>query len=228
MKAKAGMSQPVPAAIFFDCDGVLIDSEVIACRVELDVLGEIGHPITLEEFQHRFVGTSRQFSLRALAEDWGKPLPGNYEDRVRERLYEAFRAELQAIDGMVDLVGRTGVRSAVASSSSLHRLGLALALAGYDSLFGNRVFSAEQVRNGKPAPDLFLFAAARMDVAPEHCVVIEDSPFGVTAARAARMGVIGFTGGAHCRPDHGQKLLEAGADRIAPDATILAAMLGLG
>ncbi len=225
MKAKAGMNQTLPTIILFDCDGVLIDSEVIACRVELDVLGEIGHPITLEAFQSRFVGTSRQFSLEALAEDWGRPLPANYGELVRDRLDNVFRKELRPVDGMLDLVRRTEGRSAVASSSAISRLGLTLGLTGYDALFGDRVFSADQVRHGKPAPDLFLFAAARLGVFPEQCVVIEDSPFGVVAARAAGMHVIGFTAGAHCGPDHGQKLLQAGAERIAKDAPGLAGLI---
>jgi HAD superfamily hydrolase (TIGR01509 family) len=226
MKAKAGMSLRIPPFVLFDCDGVLIDSEAIACRVEMEVLGEIGHPITAEAFQRRFVGTSRQFSLQALAEDWGKPLPADYVDRVRMRLEESFRTGLRAVEGMPALVSSIGNQCAVASSSSKSRLALTLALTGYDSMFGDRVFSAEQVRAGKPAPDLFLFAAARIGISPHDCVVVEDSAFGVMAARAAGMGVIGFTAGAHCLPGHARMLIEAGADHVAADAITLSGLLG--
>ena len=229
MKAKAGMSPPQPSLVLFDCDGVLIDSEAIACRVELEILGEIGHPITLEAFQRRFVGTSRRFRLDALAEDWCRPLPVDYADRVRNRLDDVFRDELRAIDGMIDLVRRWQGRCAVASSSSLRRLGLTLGLTGYAPLLVDRIFSAEQVSRGKPAPDLFLFAAASLGVAPERCLVVEDSGFGVAAARAAGMDVIGFTAGAHCGPEHGVRLREAGARRIAASAAALADLVvGMG
>lgn len=217
-------TRPLPA-VLFDCDGVLIDSEAIACRVELAILGEIGHPITLAEFQRRFVGTSRRFSLDGLAADWGKPLPADYGDRVRDRLDDVFRTELRAVDGMVDLVGRLRGRCAVASSSSLRRLNLTLGLTGYAPLLADRVFSAEQVRHGKPAPDLFLFAAARLGVAPENCIVVEDSPYGIMAARAAGMRAVGFTAGAHCGADHGDRLRAVGADQITANAAALAAVV---
>lgn len=226
MKAKAGMIPPPPSLILFDCDGVLIDSEVIACRVELDVLGEIGHPITLEAFQRRFVGTTRRFSLDSLADDWGKPMPAYYVDRVRDRLDAVFRTELRAIDGMVDVVRRVSGRCAVASSSSLRRLALTLGITGYAPYLVDRVFSAEQVSRGKPAPDLFLYAAASLGVAPSDCVVVEDSRFGVEAARAAGMSAIGFTAGGHSGPDQAQILRQAGAARIAGSAAELAALIG--
>lgn len=222
MNAKAGLSRSSLPLVLFDCDGVLIDSEAIACRTELEILGEIGHPITLEAFQRRFVGTSRHFSLAALAEDWGRPMPADYVDRVRDRLDDVFRSELRAIAGMVDLVRHLEGRCAVASSSSLRRLGLTLGLTGYAPLLEGRIFSAEQVSRGKPAPDLFLFAADRLGVAPKDCLVVEDSPFGVEAARAAGMAVIGFTAGAHCGAGHATILRNAGAAQIAASARALA------
>ena len=225
MKAKAGMSRSPLPLVLFDCDGVLIDSEAIACRIELEILGEIGHPITLDAFQRRFVGTSRRFSLEALAEDWGRPLPADYVDRVRDRLDEVFRAELRAIDGMRELVKRLEGRCAVASSSSLRRLALTLGLTGYAPHFVDRIFSAEQVSRGKPAPDLFLFASERLGVEPENCIVVEDSPFGVQAARAAGMAVIGFTAGGHCGAEHATILRDAGARWIAASAAALADLI---
>lgn len=224
--AKSTMTATAADLILFDCDGVLIDSEVIACDVEAEILGEIGHPITREAFAARFIGTSRAHSLAALAADWGRPLPPDYAARVGTRLDSAFRTRLQAISGMPALVGRYGERCAVASSSSRDRLALTLGLTGLSALFGDRVFSAEQVARGKPAPDLFLFAAAELATAPDRCVVVEDSPFGIAAARGAGMTAIGFVAGGHCGPDQAGRLIEAGAHAVVGNATELSRCLG--
>ena len=211
--------------IIFDCDGVLVDSEVLACRVEVAVLHGLGHPIPYAEFCRRAIGRSRKDNQAMLEALWGRPLPDDYTDQVQQRLFETFRAELQPIAGMPDLVRRVAVDRCVASSSPPDRLGLALSLGSYQPLFGTAVFSAVEVARGKPAPDLFLHAAARRGSTPDRCLVIEDSAPGIEAAKAAGMVAIGFCGGGHCLPGHAAALTEAGADVVATDTAELASIL---
>jgi HAD superfamily hydrolase (TIGR01509 family) len=213
------------ATILFDCDGVLIDSEVIACEIETEILAEIGHPITAAAFATRFIGTSRSQSVAALEADWGRPLPADYVERVRDRLESAFHERLRAVPGMLALVRGRDPYCAVASSSSRARLALTLGLTGFAGLFDHRIFSAEQVVRGKPAPDLFLFAARSLGVSPERCIVVEDSPFGIAAALAAGMRAIGFVAGSHCAPDLSRRLIAAGAVTVAADAAALSRCL---
>ncbi|GGF15997.1 haloacid dehalogenase [Aliidongia dinghuensis] len=213
--------------IIFDCDGVLVDSEVLACQVEIEVLHGLGHPISLAEFARRAVGRSRKDNWAMLEAHWGRPLPGDYTEQVQARLFERFRAELTPVAGMPELVRRITGSRCVASSSPPDRLALTLALCGYAPLFEGAAFSAAEVRAGKPAPDLFLHAAARRGAEPRHCVVVEDSVPGILAAKAAGMRAIGFCGGGHCAPDHAASLRAAGADEIAADAAALARLLAL-
>ncbi len=207
--------------IIFDCDGVLVDSEILACQVEIEVLHGLGHPISLDEFARRAIGRSRKDNQAMLEALWDRPLPLDYTGQVQSRLFERFRAELKPVAGMPELVRRTPVGRCVASSSPPDRLALALALGGYAPLFGDAVFSAVAVKHGKPAPDLFLHAAARCGVSPDRCVVVEDSVPGIQAAKAAGMVAIGFCGGGHCPPDQAATLRHAGADDVAHDAMTL-------
>jgi len=211
--------------IIFDCDGVLVDSEVLACRVEMTVLQQLRHPISAEEFRRRAVGRSRRDNQAMLEGLWGRPLPADYTEQVQSRLFETFRTELVPVAGMPELVGRVATDRCVASSSPPDRLALALALGGYAPLFGDAVFSAVEVPRGKPAPDLFLHAAGRRSVPPDRCLVVEDSVPGIEAAKAAGMVAIGFAGGSHCDSSHGAALRAAGADEIAADAASLARLL---
>ena len=211
--------------IIFDCDGVLVDSEDLACRVELDVLHALGHPISADEFRRRAIGRSRKDNQAMLEGLWDRPLPADYTEQVQSRLFRMFRSELRPVAGMIDLVGRVGVDRCVASSSPPDRLALALSVAAYAPLFGDGVFSAAAVAHGKPAPDLFLYAADRRAVPPDRCLVVEDSVPGIEAAKAAGMVAVGFCGGGHCLPDHAAALAAAGADEIAADAAALEQLL---
>jgi len=211
--------------IIFDCDGVLVDSESLACRVELAVLHGLGHPISDAEFRRRAIGRSRKDNQAMLEALWGRPLPGDYTEQVQSRLFQTFRTELLPVAGMTELVRRVTIDRCVASSSPPDRLTLALALGGYTALFGPGVFSAVEVARGKPAPDLFLHAAARRAAAPERCLVVEDSVPGIEAAKAAGMIAVGFCGGGHCPSDHAAALKAAGADEVASDAAALAGLL---
>jgi HAD superfamily hydrolase (TIGR01509 family) len=214
-----------PSLLIFDCDGVLIDSELIACRVDAACLTEIGFPTTAAYIQAEFVGLSSRTMFERFERDHGRRLPAEFPATLQRRLAAAFDDELEAMAGVADMLPALGVRKCVASSSHPERLRHTLGLTGLWPHFDPHVFSASMVANGKPAPDLFLYAAAQMDVASRDCVVVEDSHAGVTAARAAGMRVLGFAGGSHCGPDHAAMLREAGADIVFDDMRRLPELL---
>lgn len=200
--------------IIFDCDGVLIDSEWIACRVEAEMLTEAGFPITTEEVIRRFAGKGPESMKAALAEQFGRPLPADLRQRTTDVLNEAFRRDLVAMAGIAEVLPELSMRSCIASSSSPDRLRFTLGLTGLWDRFAPHVFSASMVERGKPAPDLFLYAAGRMGVDPGRCLVVEDSIYGVQAAVAAGMRAVGFVGGGHCDAGQGDRLRAAGAWRV--------------
>jgi HAD superfamily hydrolase (TIGR01509 family) len=203
--------------IIFDCDGVLVDSEVISCRAHADVLSRHGYPITSDEVFERFLGRStRQANLEIEAE-LGRKLPDGYHADLQDELFGNFERDLEAIRGIHDALDRITQRVCVASSGSHQRMRVSLGSTSLYERLAPNIFSASQVKNGKPAPDLFLFAAGEMKVPPERCVVIEDSVAGITGARAAGMTVLGFCGGSHCRPGYAEVLRQAGADLIFDD-----------
>lgn len=214
--------------VIFDCDGVLVDSELPGTRAEVEALREIGIAIDCETLMRRFMGTQAAASHRILAEEQRIALPDDFEDRVQAKTDVAFRRELRAIEGVgpvLDALERKGPARCVASSGTYRRLGLSLGLTGLYERFRPHVFSAESVATGKPAPDLFLFAAERMSVTPARCLVVEDSDKGVHAAVAAGMPVVGFLGGSHRRPEDGPELLAVGAERVLADMTELLALI---
>lgn len=209
--------------IIFDCDGVLVDSEPLACAAEMAALAALGHPITADEFARLAIGRGRRELDPLLEAWWGRPLPEDYAERVRAATLAAFRRSLQPVAGIAALLdGLEAAPRCVASSSQPERIRLALGLTGLAPFFGEALFSAAEVARGKPAPDLFLHAARRMGAAPAACLVVEDSVPGIAAARAAGMTAVGFTAGGHCRPDLAGRLLAAGADAVAADAAALA------
>jgi HAD superfamily hydrolase (TIGR01509 family) len=181
--------------VIFDCDGVLVDSEPIAVRVDLVVLTRVGLKLSEAEVIERFVGRSPALMTAAIEEHLGHVLPDHWE-REFERLYaDAFEDELVAVEGVQDALDRISLPTCVASSSEPNSLRRKLKLTGLYERFAPNIFSASEVANGKPAPDLFLHAAARMGVTPSRCVVVEDSRYGVHAARAADMHVMAYAGG---------------------------------
>ena len=203
--------------IIFDCDGVLVDSEVISCRAHADVLTRHGYPITSEQVFARFLGRSTRQANLEIETELGRKLPEAYHSDLQDELFRSFEADLEAIRGIHDVLDVVAQRVCVASSGSHERMQVSLGSTGlYERLTPN-IFSASQVKNGKPAPDLFLFAAKEMGVAPERCVVTEDSLAGIAGARAAGMTVFGFCGGSHCGDGHAETLREAGADLTFAD-----------
>jgi HAD superfamily hydrolase (TIGR01509 family) len=211
--------------VIFDCDGVLVDSEVISCRAHADVLTRHGYPIDAEQVFHRFLGRStRQANLEIEAE-LGRSLPDAYHSDLQDELFRLFDADLQAVPHIHDALEAIAQPVCVASSGSQQRMRVSLGRAGLYDRFAPNIFSAAQVARGKPAPDLFLFAASEMKAAPERCVVIEDSVAGVTGAVAAGMTVFGFCGGSHCRPGHSETLRAAGAAFTFGDMRQLPALI---
>lgn len=203
--------------IIFDCDGVLVDSEVISCRAHADVLTRHGYPITSEQVFARFLGRSTRQANLEIETELGRKLPEAYHGDLQDELYRAFEADLEAIRGIRDVLDVVTQAVCVASSGSHQRMRVSLGSTGLYERLAPNIFSASQVTNGKPAPDLFLFAASEMGVPPERCVVIEDSLAGIAGARAAGMTVFGFCGGSHCGDGHAETLRQAGADLIFAD-----------
>jgi HAD superfamily hydrolase (TIGR01509 family) len=196
--------------LIFDCDGVLVDSELLSCRVDADILTGFGFPFTAEEVLRRFVGVSLKDMVAQIEAEHGRALPEDIGDRITCSILERFRTELQPIPGVREAILALPCRRCVASSSTPDRIAVSLAATGLADLF-DHVFSSVEVERGKPAPDLYLHAAVRMETPPRDCIVIEDSVFGVRGARAAGMRTVGFAGGAHCGPGHQDRLLDAGA-----------------
>ena len=211
--------------IIFDCDGVLVDSEMLACRADAECLAEIGIAITAEEILERYVGISLAGMLADLAARSGRALPHGFSDTLRQRTRAAFEAGLTAVSGVAGVLSALTQPVCVASSSEPSRIRHALSLVGLRDRFEPHIFSATQVPRGKPAPDLFLFAAAQMNASPAACVVIEDSVAGVQAACAAGIRVVGFTGASHCRPGHDDRLRQAGAAAVFNDMAALPGLL---
>jgi HAD superfamily hydrolase (TIGR01509 family) len=211
--------------VIFDCDGVLIDSELIGARVEAAELVRVGMPLGEGEILTRFLGMTAAAMYRAVEVEHGRALPEGFAASVQAAIDAAFERELQVIPGIHETLDRLRTASCVASSSSLARLRHSLGVTGLYPRFAPHVFSAEQVARGKPAPDLFLHAAAAMRCAPARCLVIEDSVSGVRGAVAAGMRVWGFIGGGHCADGHAGRLREAGAERVFDHMPDLPALL---
>lgn len=214
-----------PELIIFDCDGVLVDSEPIACRVDAECLAEIGIDISVPEIATRYIGVSAADMFADLECRFNRKLPADFGQVLEKRIALAFQNELSAIPGVQSFIRGVDCKICVASGSRPDRIRRSLELSGLSDHFGSNVFSATQVARGKPAPDVFLFAAGRMQVPPSSCVVIEDSITGVTAATSAGMPAVGFTGGKHCGPGHADLLRKAGATAICADITSLAAII---
>jgi len=196
--------------LIFDCDGVLVDSEVLSCRIDAEFLTEIGIPYTTDEIARQFLGVSLKTIISRIEAERDCRLPDDFSERLNSILFARFETDLKPIEGVREAILSLPYPRCVASSSVPERIALSLRVTGLSDLFDD-IFSSTQVPRGKPAPDLFLHAASSMKARPEDCVVIEDSVAGVQAALAAGMRVIGFAGGGHCGPDHTEKLRQAGA-----------------
>lgn len=185
--------------VIFDCDGVLVDSEMLSAAVLMAMLEEEGLPITADNFRTDFLGRSFAAAAARAHQRFGRPLPDGFEGRYRERLLARMRTDLKPMAGVTGVLDALLVPHCLATSSSPTRLGVSLGSTGLAQFFDGCAFTASEVRNGKPAPDIFLHAAARMGVDPSRAIVIEDSEQGVRAGVAAGMDVCHFAGGAHVK-----------------------------
>ncbi len=204
-------------ALIFDCDGVLIDSEVVVCRIAAEELTRLGYTISTEVVIARFAGRPEHEMRAEIESDWGHPIPKSYRENVNARTYKAYQTDLRIMPGIKDALDKITLPVCVASSSFPEKLRLGLQTVGLYDHFMPNVISATLVAHGKPKPDVFLFAAGWLKTSPLRCLVIEDSIPGVIAARSAGMRVLGFTGGGHCGPGHAEKLTEAGASAVFND-----------
>jgi HAD superfamily hydrolase (TIGR01509 family) len=178
--------------VIFDNDGVLVDSEWHANGILAALLTEFGLPCTREQSIADYLGTTMASVRERVECALGRAIPADFEARYHERLFEVFRTELTAVPGVERVLDRLGTPTCVASSGTHERIRLALTTTRLYDRFAGRIFSAQDVAHGKPEPDLFLHAAARLGVRPERCAVIEDSPLGVEAANRAGMTAFGF------------------------------------
>ncbi len=211
--------------IIFDCDGVLVDSEPIINRAHAQVLTACGYSITEEALIERFCGMSDPDMLQIIEREHGRALPASYSERVAELIESGFSQSLVSIEGVTELLHQLQLPVCVASSSGPAQIRRKLELTGLLTYFGDNLFSATMVARGKPAPDLFLYAAEQLSAAPARCLVIEDSPAGIDAAIAAGMTAIGFSGGSHCGPEHAARLQTRGAKLVTANMRELAAAL---
>lgn len=197
--------------VIFDCDGVLVDSEVISCRAHAQMLTRHGFPITPDGVLKRFLGVSDREARQIVEAELGRALPDGFEAEVKQATLSFYADDLNAIAHVGDAIAALTLPKCVASSGTPEKIRHGLSCAGLYDQLAPHIFSAVQVKRGKPAPDLFLFAAEQMGADPARCVVIEDSVPGVTGARAAGMTVLGFHGGSHCTAEHEGLLHQAGA-----------------
>jgi HAD superfamily hydrolase (TIGR01509 family) len=178
--------------VIFDCDGVLVDSDRISLRIQAEWIAELGLEMSYEDCVRDFLGLGMPATLRILGERLGRPVPSGWEEGLGRAVREAFERELRPVPGVVEALDEIELPTCVASSGSQEKMRFTLGLTGLWDRFAGRIHSADEVDRGKPAPDLFLHAASSMDTPPERCVVVEDSPFGVIAARAAGMAALGY------------------------------------
>jgi HAD superfamily hydrolase (TIGR01509 family) len=211
-----------PAALIFDLDGCLVDSELFSIGTIVEVVHEMGFShVTFEDIRARFLGVSMKVICGELTRDTGQAVCAEFVYRVETRLFATYKKRLRQIDGveaMLSTLKKNNIAMAVATGGSIRRMNETLSISGLAPWFDNAAFSADQVDYDKPAPDLFLFTAAKLGVPADKCVVLEDSPHGVQGAVAAGMRVVGFVGGSHLdgmHKAHIELLKSKGADTVA-------------
>jgi HAD superfamily hydrolase (TIGR01509 family) len=180
--------------VIFDCDGVLVDSEPLSNRILAERLTAIGLPTTTEQAIQDYMGRSWKTCTETIEARLGGPLPDGWSDGFHAEVFAAFERELEAVAGLPEALDAVHLPTCVASSSGHARIRTALGATGLLGRFDGRIFSATEVEHGKPAPDLFLHAAARMGADPARCIVVEDAPAGAEAGRRAGMPVLGYAG----------------------------------
>lgn len=200
----------------FDCDGVLVDSEIIAAKVESKLLNEAGYPISVEEMGERFAGMTWKNILLSVEKEIDIPLSASLLDKSETLLDQRLAREVKIIEGVSFALSRIEGPRCICSNSSVHRLDSMLTKVGLKEQFAPNIFSAKELGPDrvKPKPDIYLHALSQMGVAAKKAVVVEDSVHGVHAARDAGIRVIGFTGASHTYPSHADRLTDAGAETV--------------
>jgi HAD superfamily hydrolase (TIGR01509 family) len=218
-------------ALILDFDGVLLDSEYAGNRHLAELLTELGHPTGVDEALTQFSGLSGRDFIAAIEARIGATLPPEFHDRRGIEDARVLREGLAAVAGAIEFVRALppDLPKAVASSSSVEWIATHLGRLGLRDAFGPHLYSGRQhVARGKPAPDLYLYAAEQLGVPIENCVIVEDSPVGATGALASGTRVIGLVAGAHCLPGHDERLRALGVEEIAHSFGDVRRLLGLG
>jgi HAD superfamily hydrolase (TIGR01509 family) len=211
----------------FDCDGVLVDSEIIAAKVESKLLTEAGYPISVEEMGERFAGMTWRNILLTIEKEVDIPLSASLIDKSETLLDQKLAREVKIIEGVQFALSRIPGPRCICSNSSLARLDMMLTKVGLREQFAPHIYSAKDLGADrvKPKPDIFLHGAVQFGVKPDRVVVVEDSVHGVHAATAAGMRVIGFTGASHTYPSHADRLTDAGAETVIARMSDLPAVI---
>jgi HAD superfamily hydrolase (TIGR01509 family) len=210
-----------PSVYIFDCNGVLVDSEPIATAVAAEELTRVGFSVSAEKVARFFAGRRPSDVLADIENAMGRKLPRYFGEHLANATLRRLRSELRPTAHVDHALTWLRGPKCVASSSPIERVRLSLEITGLLRFFDPYLFTATDIPRGKPAPDLFLHAAAKMHVAPADCIVVEDSPAGISAAHAAGMAPIGFIGGNHVNPDFGAQLIKAGARAVVADMRAL-------
>ena len=202
--------------IIFDCDGVLVDSEIIASEVEAALLTEAGYPISTEEMAERFAGMTWQNTLLQIEKEASIPLSASLISKVDTILDERLARDLKIIEGVKPMLAQLTLPHCICSNSTSARLAMMLGKVGIKDHFGRHIYSARDLGADrvKPKPDIFLHGAAQFGADPARTLVVEDSVHGIHGARAAGMRVVGFTGASHTYPSHADRLTDAGAETV--------------
>ncbi len=202
--------------ILFDCDGVLVDSEIIAAKVESQLLTEAGYPISVEEMGERFAGMTWKNILLAIEKEADIPLSASLLDKSEKLLDARLERDVKIIEGVKFALARLTTQRCICSNSSSARLDMMLTKVGLKPYFAPHIYSAKDLGPDrvKPKPDIFLHGAQQFGVDPSRCLVIEDSTHGIHGAKAAGMRVVGFTGASHTYPSHADRLTDAGAETV--------------
>ncbi|WNJ21013.1 HAD family hydrolase [Pontibacter sp. G13] len=207
--------------IIFDCDGVIVDSEILAAQNFLEALAQFDYTPNLDEYTKIYAGKKDTDIVRILKDELGLKLPEGFLEETHQKLKARFAEELKVIPGMGELIRGLEMPKAVVSNSDLKHVEMCLELAGLSEVFGDRIFSADQVANPKPAPDVYEFAIEQLGWNKEECLVVEDSLTGVEAAVGAGLEVVGFLGAGHIMGNHGEQVLALGAQALAENANSL-------
>lgn len=207
---------PACELVIFDCDGTIMDSELLAAECEIEVLTEYGVQMTAKEFSQRFAGTSSEAVKAAMEDELGRSLPDDHIKTVKTKLKEKLWREAKAMPGAHELLDQLDQPRCVCSNADMEKLKIEMTRGELWDRFRPYVYSAHELENNKrkPEPDIFLHAAKEFEVQPNQCAVVEDSVAGILAAKRAGMRVIGFVGGSHTYQGHADALTEAGAETV--------------